>query len=118
MAGSVLDGSRRLPIARRDWPRRDSMMKVYSLTARNRPAALLLGLVVLGAGLALLLVGIALLAGVAVVGGLVGTGILAWRRLRGTREPLPPQYHRPTALDPALEVFPERQVIPPPQGRA
>lgn len=80
-------------------------MPVYTFTTRNRGASLLVGLLVLGAGVALLMLGIALLAGVAIVGGALGMGVIAYRALRGKRHaPLesPPQA---TALDPSLEVF-------------
>lgn len=80
-------------------------MRVYTFTTRNRGASLLVGLLVLGGGVALLLLGLALLAGVALVGGVLGTGIVAYRMLRGkSNQPL----SRPTAtaeLDPSLEVF-------------
>ena len=62
-------------------------MRVYTFTTRNRGSSLLLGLLVLGAGAALLVLGLALLAGVAIVGGLLGTGIVAYRMLRGQRSP-------------------------------
>jgi hypothetical protein len=79
-------------------------MRVYTFTTRNRGASLLVGLLVLGGGVALLLLGLALLAGVALVGGVLGTGIIAYRMLRGkSSQPL----SRPTAtaeLDPSLEV--------------
>ena len=64
-------------------------MKVYSLTVRNRFTATLLALAVLGAGAALLVVGFALLAGLAVAGGVLGTGVMIYHRLRGTRPTLP-----------------------------
>lgn len=84
-------------------------MKIYSLTIRNRAAALALTLAVLGAGAALLVVGLALLAALAVAGGVLGAGILAYRALRGERTP--PVRSSPRAagqLDPALEVFPDQ----------
>jgi hypothetical protein len=83
-------------------------MPVYTFGTRNRFVAVLAVLVVLGAGAALLLVGLALLAGVAVAGGLLGTGLLAYRALTGKRAaPLGAPPPRAT-LDPALEVFPPR----------
>ena len=85
-------------------------MPVYSITFRNRWLALLLGLVVLGVGAALLVVGIALLAGVALVGGVLGLGVLAYRKLRGTRaRPVRPS---DSGLDPSLEVFAHPDVLP------
>ena len=84
-------------------------MKVYSLTVRNRFTATLLALAVLGAGAALLLVGFALLAGLAVAGGVLGTGVMIYHRLRGTRPTLPGAMgdRREMPLDPSLEVFPD-----------
>jgi uncharacterized membrane protein YebE (DUF533 family) len=90
-------------------------MQVYTFSTKNRVVALLAALVVLGAGAALLLVGLALLAGVAVVGGVLGTGLLAYRALRGqkksTLEGAPPW----STLDPSLEVFPEPRPIGEPE---
>jgi hypothetical protein len=81
-------------------------MRVYTFGTRNRFVAVLAALVVLGAGAALLLLGLALLAGVAVAGGVLGAGVLAYRALTGKRDaPLAEPPRR--TLDPALEVFPE-----------
>jgi hypothetical protein len=83
-------------------------MKVYSLTVRNRFAASLLALAVLGAGAALLVVGFALLAGLALAGGVLGTGLMLYHRLRGTRMSLPNStYGQRIQLDPSREVFPD-----------
>jgi len=85
-------------------------MPVYSLTFRNRAVALLAALVVLGAGAALLVVGIALLAGLAIAGGLLGTGILLYRKLRG--QPVVPHgIGREGDMDPSLEVFAEQDTL-------
>ena len=85
-------------------------MPVYSLTFRNRAVALLAALVVLGAGAALLVVGIALLAGIAIAGGLLGTGILLYRKLRG--QPVVPfEIGRQGDMDPSLEVFAEQDTL-------
>ena len=86
-------------------------MQVYTFSTKNRVVAVLAALVVLGAGAALLLVGLALLAGLAVAGGVIGTGLLAYRAVRGQRNP---PLHEPssrTTLDPSLEVFPEPRRI-------
>jgi len=90
-------------------------MQVYTFSTKNRVVALLAALVVLGAGAALLLVGFALLAGVAIAGGVLGAGMLALRALRGERKPplYPPSGG--SALDPSLEVFPERPRIGQPE---
>jgi hypothetical protein len=83
-------------------------MQVYTFSTKNRVVALLATLVVLGAGAALLLLGLALLAGVAVVGGVLGTGFVAYRMLRGEKHAPLPHVSARTGLDPSLEVFPEQ----------
>lgn len=89
-------------------------MQVYTFSTKNRLVALLAALVVLGAGAALLLVGLALLAGVAVVGGVMGAGLLAYRALRGQKQSTLRGSPAWTTLDPSLEVFPEpRQIADP-----
>ena len=86
-------------------------MPVYTFSTKNRVVALLATLVILGAGAALLLLGLALLAGVAIVGGALGTGIVVYRMLRGqARGPLP-RGSAHAGLDPSLEVFPEQPAI-------
>ena len=87
-------------------------MQVYTFSTKNRVVALLATLAILGAGAALLLLGLALLAGVAVVGGVLGTGLVAYRMLRGQkRAPLSHTATR-TGLDPSLEVFADQRAIP------
>jgi hypothetical protein len=82
-------------------------MRMYSLTTRHRTGGLLLALAVLGAGVALLLVGIALLATLAVAGAVVGSGFMLYRALRGKHQPrLDDPRSSATILDPALEVLP------------
>jgi|SRR5690242_8515409 len=81
-------------------------MQVYTFSTKNRLVALLATLVVLGAGAALLLVGLALLASVALAGGVLGAGVLAYRALRGQRT-VAQQGYVTRELDPSLEVFPE-----------
>lgn len=80
-------------------------MPVYTFSTKNRPATLLVTLLVLGAGVALLLLGIALLAGIAIVGGVLGSGLLVYRALRGQRGAPLPRHDAEAGLDPALEVF-------------
>ena len=86
-------------------------MPVYTFSTRNRGLGLLAGLLLLGAGALFLLLGVALLAGIAVVGGLLGTGIMAYRMLRG--RPAAPLRRSPSAsgLDPSLEVFAEQRAF-------
>lgn len=83
-------------------------MAVYTFSTRNRFVGVLAALVVLGAGAALLMLGLALLAGVALAGGVIGSGVLAYRLLTGKRRAelggTPPR----RTLDPGLEVFPDR----------
>ena len=90
-------------------------MPVYTFNTRNRLVAVLATLVVLGAGAALLLVGLALLAGLAVAGGVLGAGLLAYRAIRGQRRaPLRGGSgggSRMSGLDPALEIFPEPRAV-------
>ena len=82
-------------------------MRMYSLTTRHRTSGLLLGLAVLGAGVALLLVGVALLATLAVAGSVVGFGVMVYRGLRRKHQPqLGDSRSSTTILDPTLEVFP------------
>jgi hypothetical protein len=83
-------------------------MPVYTFGTRNRFVAVLAALVVLGAGAALLMLGLALLAGVAIAGGVIGSAVIAYRFLtgRGGGALGAPRAHRP--LDPGLEVFPDR----------
>jgi uncharacterized membrane protein YebE (DUF533 family) len=90
-------------------------MQVYTFSTKNRLVALLAALVALGAGAALLLVGLALLAGVAVVGGVLGTGLLAYRALRGRKAPTLGASPAGSTLDPSLEVFPEPHRIGEPE---
>ena len=86
-------------------------MPVFTFTTRNRGASLLVGLLVLGAGVALLMLGIALLAGVAIVGGALGMGVIAYRALRGTRHAPLERPSPATDLDPSLEVFAPSRAI-------
>jgi len=82
-------------------------MQVYTFSTKNRVVAMLAALVVLGAGAALLLFGLALLAAAAIAGGVLGAGLLAVRALRGERGAPLPGTSTTSTLDPSLEVFPE-----------
>lgn len=95
-------------------------MQVYTfstkpLGTKHRVVALLATLVVLGAGAALLLVGLALLATFAVAGGVLGAGVLAYRALRGARSSERHgsigRYPSAHGLDPSLEVFADQPAI-------
>lgn len=87
-------------------------MPVYSVTVRNRAAALVLTLAILGAGAALLVLGLALLAALSVAGGVMAVGVLAYRALRGgARQPGAVGRVGAMELDPSLEVFPDNRAI-------
>ena len=58
-------------------------MKVIRLTIENRFVAILLTILIVALGVTLLTVGVALLAGLAITGVVVGTGAALYRRLRG-----------------------------------
>jgi len=88
-------------------------MQVYTFSTKNRFVAVLAALVVLGAGAALLLVGLALLAGLAVAGGVLGLGVMAYRAIRGARTGALRGAAAPRDLDPALEVFAEPRRVEP-----
>ena len=90
-------------------------MQVYTFSTKNRVVATLAALVVLGAGAALLLVGLALLAGVAIAGGVLGAAVLAVRALRGERKAPLGASSAGAALDPSLEVFQEPRRIDQPE---
>ena len=85
-------------------------MPVYTFSTRNRGIGLLAALLLLGAGAAFLVLGIALLAGLAVVGGVVGLGLMGYRMLRG-RPAAPLPRSTQAGLDPSLEVFAEPSSI-------
>ena len=86
-------------------------MRVYSLTLRNRFAATLFVLGMIGLGAAMLFVGFAVIAMLAAAGAILGTGAAIYNRLRG-RTADPRYAIRDPQLDPSLEVFPTRDVIP------
>lgn len=80
-------------------------MRVYTLSIRNRFLATLIVLGLIGLGAAVLFVGFALLAGIAVTGAVVGTGVSIYNRLRGRSAAA----LRSGRLDSRLEVFPEQR---------
>lgn len=91
-------------------------MKVYTLSIRNRFAATLAFLALVGLGAAVLVVGFTVLAGLAVAGAILGTGAAILNRLRG-RNALPRNTIHAVdgRLDPAMQVFPSaaRRDLPP-----
>jgi len=85
-------------------------MRVYSLSLRNRFAATLFVLGMIGLGAALLFVGFAVLAVLAATGAVLATGAAVYNRVRG-RSPDPRHVFRDPQLDPSLEVFPTRPAV-------
>jgi hypothetical protein len=84
-------------------------VKVIRLRIENRAVALLLTILIIALGVTFLTVGVALLAGLAVTGAVVGAGMAVYRRLRGKRGPLSGQrLSSGNRLDPSLEVQPPR----------
>ena len=88
------------------------MSRAYTLTIRNRVAAVLIALAILGLGAVFLTVGLALLAGLAVTGGILGAGYALVRRLRGKGSGVAGSIpEQPGELDPMLEVRPAQPAI-------
>ena len=101
-------GARRLRY-HRGYPIGLNPVKVIQLTIQNRAVALLLTILILVLGVTFLTVGMALLAGLAITGAVIGTGAAVYRRLRGKPDlQLGQQLSERDGLDPALEVQPER----------
>lgn len=88
------------------------MAKMYALTVRSRVAGVVLAVAILGLGAVFLTVGFALLLALVVAGGVLGTGVAIYRRLRGDRgsprmnldDLLSRSSTRGSGLDPTLEV--------------
>jgi len=87
-------------------------VRIYSLTIKNRLTAIAVAVGVVGIGALIVFVGFALLAALTLAGAVLGTGVAAYRWLRGGRPGLPQA--RDAGLDPALEVRPRAQPIAPP----
>ena len=88
-------------------------MRIYKLEGGTSAKGVVAGLLIAGAGLVLLVFGIALLAVLAVAGTAVGLGIIAYRRLTGRPVLGFPTAKRTTAggLDPSLEVFADDGIV-------
>lgn len=88
------------------------MPKVYTLTIQNRVAATVFAVAILGLGAVFFALGLALLAGLAVAGGVLGAGYSLLRRVRGRVasdiNSLPISREE---LNPVLEVQPTRPAI-------
>lgn len=89
------------------------MTRIYSVTIKNRAIGLALALGLVGLGALVLFLGFALLATFVAAGAVLGTGVAAYRWLRGG-----PKHELPTIrdmpLDPALEVHPAVRNLAPP----
>jgi hypothetical protein len=80
-------------------------LKVIRFSIQNRAVGLLVAILVLGLGIAFLTVGLALLAGLAITGALVGAGAAVYRALRGKSHMQAGQrLSEHSGLDPSLEV--------------
>jgi hypothetical protein len=89
------------------------MAKMHSITIKNRAVGLVFALGLVGLGALVLFLGFALLATFVAAGAVLGTGVAAYRWLRGG-----PKHELPTIrdmpLDPALEVHPAVRNLAPP----
>ena len=85
-----------------------SMLRIYGITVRNRPAAIALAAVALAIGAVFVAFGIVLLLGLAALGTAIGTGVLLYRALTGRRGDRARRSELPSDLDPSLEVFPSK----------
>ena len=88
----------------------------YSLTIRNRAAATLFAVGIIGLGAVFLTLGFALLLALVVAGSVLGAGVAVYRLIRGGSRALPSgkgigQFDRTEGLDPALEIQPVRPAI-------
>lgn len=89
------------------------MAKVHSITIKNRAVGWVFALGLVGLGALVLFLGFALLATLVVAGAVLGTGVAAYRWLRGgPKRGLPSIREMP--LDPALEVHPAVRTLAPP----
>jgi hypothetical protein len=84
-------------------------VKVIRFRIENRAVALLLTILIVALGVTFLTVGVALLAGLAITGAIIGAATAVYRRVRGKPDPLSGQRLGPSdRLDPKLEVQPTR----------
>jgi hypothetical protein len=89
------------------------MATMHSITIKNRAVGLVFVLGLVGVGALVLFLGFALLATFVAVGAVLGTGVAAYRWLRGgAKHELPTVRDMP--LDPALEVHPAVRNLAPP----
>jgi hypothetical protein len=88
------------------------VVRLYTLTIKNRVAAVAIAIAVLGLGAVFLTVGLALLAGLAVAGGVLGAGYSLVRRLRGDKSAVAGSVEGQIGdLNPMLEVRATRPAI-------
>ena len=86
-------------------------MRVYKLEGGTGAKGAALGLLVVGAGIVLLVFGLALLVVLGVVGTAAGLGVLLYRRLTGRPLIGVPDVMATRRPDPSLEVFAEDAVV-------
>lgn len=88
-------------------------MRVYRLEGGTSTKSVIAGLLIAGAGVVLLIFGIALLVMLAIAGAAVGLGVILYRRLTG--RPVLGFPNAPATAgrrpDPSLEVFAEDAVV-------
>lgn len=89
------------------------MATMHSITIKNRAVGLVFAVCLVGVGALMLFLGVALLATLVAAGAVLGTGVAAYRWLRGgAKHELPTVRDMP--LDPALEVHPAVRNLAPP----
>jgi hypothetical protein len=81
-----------------------SMLRIYRLNVRSRPAAMALAAAALAVGAVFIAFGIVLLAALAAVGMAMGAGVLLYRALTGGRRTRLRGTDVTFDLDPSLEV--------------
>ena len=83
------------------------------MKSKNPVVAVLLIVTALGALALAFMVGIILLATVAIAGTLIGAGFVIRNKLRRARGELPASQSVRAQLDPSMEVRPDREILPP-----
>jgi hypothetical protein len=86
-------------------------IRIYKLEGGGGAKGAALAVVIVGAGVLLVGVGLALLLALGTAGALIGAGVMVYRRLMGQSRVALPHSGAKARLDPALEVFAEDVVI-------
>ena len=83
--------------------------RVFHIRPTSRVGTVALGAAIIVVGGVLVVVGTTILLALGVAAAVVGTGVVAWRRLTGRGAPGAPEpLARSERLDPSLEVFPDQ----------